>query len=428
MCLCANATCFTPTADPRCRQITGRLCRTPLRGGLPHPSPRPLLGDSLNSRQRQRWELREEMDAAHVSCGVPLGCPAWASWTPALRATLGLCAGGWGPRTPPWLAAPGAPHFVVQATQGHGAPGAAWFGGAPRQTRCAGTGPHRLQFSGLIYVFHNILPRNRGIGAPRCNKAAFPRQRPRPGPRARPVTRPRDPRRPTYWRTGWRSRTCWWRSRCRTAAWASGRCCGCPRAARSRSTPSAGCRPPRGRPTPSGCRGPPRCRTRWSAGCGERAQRVERPARSARTRPPHRRGPRRRCGLGPATAPGLPAPELTAPELWAHRTWAHRTWAHPTWALRTWAHRTWAFHTRVHRTWAHRVWAHRTWAHRIGSLVQTGTDRTLRLASCVMGTETTGLYAQLLRMGQFPLRPSALFITQSFLGHTNQTEFDITFS
>lgn len=84
-----------------------------------------------------------------------------------------------------------------------------------------------------------------------------------------PVSRSRRRGPCTYLRTGWRSRTCWWRSRCRTAEWANWRCCECPRAVLSRSTPSAGWRCPPARPTPSGCHGPAPCQTRWSGGCKE---------------------------------------------------------------------------------------------------------------------------------------------------------------
>lgn len=71
----------------------------------------------------------------------------------------------------------------------------------------------------------------------------------------------------TYWKTGWRSQTCWWKSHCQTAGWGSWRCCGYPQAGPSRSTPSAGCCCPRGRPRPWGCREQSRCQTRWSGGC-----------------------------------------------------------------------------------------------------------------------------------------------------------------
>lgn len=76
----------------------------------------------------------------------------------------------------------------------------------------------------------------------------------------------------TYWKTGWKSRTCWWKSRCRTAVWVSWMCCGCPQAGPSRSTPSAECCCPQDRPRPWGCHELSRCQTRWSGGCKERAE------------------------------------------------------------------------------------------------------------------------------------------------------------
>lgn len=71
----------------------------------------------------------------------------------------------------------------------------------------------------------------------------------------------------TYWKTGWRSRTCWWRSHCQTAGWVSWRCCGCPQVGPNRSTPSAGCCCLQGHPRPWGCHAPFQCQTQWNGGC-----------------------------------------------------------------------------------------------------------------------------------------------------------------